>query len=231
MSDALYIIARAPRTGFAKTRLGKDLGHERAVALYKAFLTDLAARFSDSPFPLGWYVTPPDGWPDISALIGGSERVLFQGEGDLTRRQRDLFLGAGERGEERVVLMAADSPQLGVEAIEEAFRLLKRKDLVLGPTYDGGYYLIGMSRPHDVFEGPMSTGSELDNMMARADHLGLSIGLLEATFDVDVADDLRHLMQPALERSDLAATRAALESLGLMEEPLFGNEGKRFLSG
>ncbi len=222
MKDALYIIARAPRAGFAKTRLGKDLGDERAVELYKAFLADLGARFSNSPFPLGWYVTPSDGWPEISELVGGGGRVLFQGDGDLTRRQRDFFLGAESRGEGRVVLMAADSPQLGVGVVEEAFRLLEERDIVIGPTYDGGYYLVAMSRPHNVFEGPMSTGVELDDVIKRAERSGLSVGLLEATFDVDVADDLRHLIQPALERADLAATRAALEDLGLLEDPPSG---------
>ncbi len=219
MRDALYIIARAPRAGFAKTRLGKSIGDERAITLYKAFLADLGARFSDFPFPLGWYVTPPDGWPEISELVGGSERVLVQGEGDLTRRQRDLFLGAEGRGEGRVVLMAADSPQLEVRAVEEAFRLLEERDIVLGPTYDGGYYLIAMSRPHDVFEEPMSTGTELGDVIKRAERSGLSVGLLEATFDVDEAEDLRHLIGPAAERPDLAATRAALEDLGLIGDP------------
>ncbi|MGH3086469.1 MAG: TIGR04282 family arsenosugar biosynthesis glycosyltransferase [Rubrobacteraceae bacterium] len=222
MKNALYIIARAPRAEFAKTRLGREIGHGRAIALYEAFLTDLGARFSDSPFPLGWYVTPPDGWPDISPLVGENERVLFQGEGDLTRRQRDLFLGAAKRGEGKVVLMAADSPQLEVETVEEAFRLLDERDIVLGPTYDGGYYLVAMSRPHDVFEGPMSTGAELDDVIKRIERSGLSVGLLEATFDIDVAEDIQHLIRPALERSDLAATRAALEALGLMEEEFAG---------
>lgn len=222
MNDALYIIARAPRAGFAKTRLGHALGHERAVALYKAFLADLGARFSEAPFPLGWYVTPPDAWPEIEECAGGCERVLFQGEGDLTRRQRDLFLGAEERGEGKVVLMAADSPQLGVETVEEAFRLLDERDIVLGPTYDGGYYLVAMTRPHDIFEDPMSTGTELDDVIKRSERSGLSVGLLEATFDVDEAGDLRHLISPALERPDLSATRAALEGLGLMDEEFVG---------
>lgn len=223
MSDALYVIARAPRPGFAKTRLGRTIGHGRAVALYGAFLQDLAARFAGSPFPPGWYVTPRDAWPEISALTGASGPVLFQGDGDLTARQRDLFRGARDRGEEKTVLVASDSPHLGVETVEEAFRRLDGDDLVFGPTHDGGYYLIGMRAqgPSDVLEGvPMSAGTELDGIVARARLLGLSVGLLEPTFDVDVAEDLRHLRSLARERADLSATRGALESLGLMEHDL-----------
>ncbi|MBA4117200.1 MAG: glycosyltransferase [Rubrobacter sp.] len=221
MSDALWVIARAPRVGFAKTRLGRTIGHERAIILYRAFLRDLAARFSGSPFALGWYVTPPDAWPEISPLTGEPERVLFQGDGDLTERQRELFWGAAGRGEERTVLIASDSPQLGVEVVEEAFRRLDRQDLVFGPTYDGGYYLIGMRGYHDVLrETPMSVGTELDDLIARARLLGLSVGLLETTFDIDVVDDLHHLRPLALERPDLQATRDTLESLGLLQQDL-----------
>lgn len=220
VSDALYVVAKAPRVGFAKTRLGRAIGHERAIFLYRAFLRDLAARFSGAPFAFGWYVTPPDAWPEeFVALTGETERVLFQGEGDLTERQRALFRGAAGREEERVVLIGADSPHLTVELVEEAFRRLDRDDLVLGPTYDGGYYLIGMSTPHDVLWGvPMSTGTELDGILVRARLSGLSVGLLEATFDVDYAEDIERLRRLALHRPDLSATREALGSLGLLEQ-------------
>ncbi len=63
----------------------------------------------------------------------------------------------------------------------------------------------------------MSVGTELDGIVARARLLGLSVGLVETTFDVDVVEDLEHLRPLALQRPDLRATRDALESLGLME--------------
>ncbi len=222
MPDALYIIAKAPRAGLAKTRLGTTIGHEAAVALYKAFLQDLAARFTDAPFRCGWYVTPPDAWADISPLVdwnGREVRLLFQREGDLTQRQRELFRGAADRGEERVVLIASDSPHLGVEVVEQAFRELDRCDLVFGPTYDGGYYLIGMRGFKDVFRNaPMSTGAELDAIVAHAEEAGLSVGWVETTFDIDEAEDLEYLQKLALERDDLATTRKALASFGLLQK-------------
>ena len=221
MSDALNIIARSPRVGFAKTRLGRTIGHEHAIVLYRAFLRDLAARFASSPFVLGWYVTPPDAWPEISDLTGETERVIFQRDGDLTERQRDLFAGSSGRGEKKTVLIASDSPHLSVGVVEEAFRLLDRQDLVFGPTYDGGYYLIGMRGYHDVLrDTPMSVGTELDGLVSRARLLGLSVGLLEPTFDVDVVEDLQHLRPLVLERPDLVATRDALASVGLLEQDL-----------
>jgi len=233
-SDKLYIIAKAPRARLAKTRLGRTIGHEAAVSLYRAFLRDLGMRFAGAPsadalFECGWYVTPADAWPEISPLVDplGSQtrsgtRVILQGGGDLAERQRDLFLGAAARGEERVVLIASDSPQLTVEVISQAFRELDRHDLVFGPTYDGGYYLIGMrcQSHRDVFGGvPMSTGTVLGDVVAQAESLNLSVGWVETTFDIDEVEDLEHLREIVDYRPDLAATRDALESLGLLERP------------
>lgn len=236
MTDVLYVIAKAPRIGLAKTRLGATIGHEEAIELYKAFLRDLAARFVDAPFGFGWYITPSDAWPEISALTGETDRLLYQGEGDLTDRQRELFRKAERRGE-RAVLIGSDAPHLAVETIEEAFLALDHHDLVFLPTHDGGYCLIGMSGPHDeVLEGVMmSTGSELEGIITRARLSGLSVKFLEPTFDVDVVEDLSLLREQALEREDLAATREAFEKLGLREpapaaielkNPAFGSRRK-----
>jgi len=218
--DILYIAARAPRPGFAKSRLGRALGHRQAVELYAAFLRDLAERFARAPFTVGWYVTPEDAWPELRPLVATAGRpvpVIVQGPGDWTARQRDLFLGARARGERRTVLVASDSPHLTVEAVSDAFRRLDRDDLVLGPTDDGGYYLIGMREPHDVLAGVrMSTGTVLEEIVARAEALGLTVGLLPATFDVDEAVDLDRLIPLAVLRYDLSWTRAALASLGLL---------------
>ena len=226
MSCALYIIAKAPRAGLAKTRLARAIGDEAAIVLYKAFLRDLAARFAEAPFDCGWYVTPPDAWDDISPLVdwGGREiKILLQGEGDLGERQRELFRRAAARGEERVVLIASDSPQLDIGVVERALRELDRHDLVFGPTYDGGYYLIAMRGFEDVFRGvPMSVGTALEGVVAAAELAGLSVGWVETTFDVDEVEDLEHLKRLVQHRSDLAATRAALETLGLLQ----GTEGE-----
>jgi uncharacterized protein len=217
----MYIAAKAPRAELTKTRLGRAIGHDAAVELYKAFLADLAARFAEAPFALGYYVTPPDAWEEIAPLIHRGRRALrvsIQGEGDWTERQRQLFREGAARGEEKMVLIASDSPQLTLKIVEEAFRVLDRHDLVFGPTYDGGYYLIGMRGFHDVLSGiPMSTGTVLDDVAGRAERIGLSVGWVETTFDVDEVEDLAHLRGLVATRADLAATRLAMETLGLHE--------------
>ena len=219
MSAALYIAAKAPRCGLAKTRLACAIGDIAAVALYRAFLHDLAARFSilTAPWTLGWYITPDDAWPELAPLVdlhSPSPKVLTQGCGDWTARQRALFRGAAQRGEDKLILIASDSPQIGLETISAALDQLDRHDVVLGPTYDGGYYLIGMRGDHDVLHNiAMSTASVCDEIVARTHQLGLRSALLEPTFDIDEAADLAHLRRIVAARPDLRATRAALEAL------------------
>ena len=103
-------------------------------------------------------------------------------------------------------MLASDSPHLTVEVVAHAFREFDRHDLVFGPTYDGGYYPIGMRSWHDGFHGaPMSTGTELDGIVARAKRAGLSVGRVETTFDIDEVEDLEHLGQLVERRTNLAA--------------------------
>ena len=213
--ERLYIAAKAPRPGLAKTRLAAAIGDEAALSLYRAFLTDLAARFCDGPFPLGWYVTPADAWTELATICGAGADVLVleQRDGDWTERQRRLFQGMPARGETRTVLTASDSPHMPREVVADAFDKLERHDVVLGPVHDGGYYLIGMNGPHDVLAGVrMSTSSVFDEIEARCARQGLSLALVQPTFDVDEVGDLDRL-SGALD--DCPATRAALDSLAL----------------
>jgi CTP:molybdopterin cytidylyltransferase MocA len=183
-----------------------------------------AARFTAAGLPLAWYVTPPDAWRELAPLLPTPARrapVYAQPEGDWTQRQQALFQAAAARGEERVVLLASDSPQVSSATVLQAFRQLEQHEVVLGPVHDGGYYLIGMRGCHDVLRGvAMSTGDTLGGILARARELRLSVGLLPATFDVDEVDDLRQLREALLGRPDLPATASALSALDHSLTPL-----------
>ena len=219
MRAVLYVAAKAPRPGFAKTRLGRAIGHDRAAALAGAFLRDLAARLARAPalpFEVAWFITPPDAWPEIAPLVAdlAPARVVAQGEGDWGERQRALFREAAARGEGRVVVLASDSPHTSVATIAAAFAALERADLVIGPVRDGGYYLLGMRGWHDVLRDvAMSTGNVARDIAAAAARAGLSIAQVETSFDVDEVDDLRHLRELVPSRDDLPATRAILATL------------------
>ena len=215
----LYVAAKAPRPGLAKTRLAAQLGEAEALRLYQGFIRDLSVNLVSDRYELGWYVTPADAWLELGILVhqeAGVPGVLTQPSGNWTDRQRWLFQTMTERGESRTVLVASDSPQLTRQTVEVAFAALDRHDVVLGPTFDGGYYLIGMRPPeaeHDVLRSvPMSTSTVLREIVAAAEVQGVSLALLEPTFDVDTEDDLDLLQQTARHRLDLPWTRAALNA-------------------
>ena len=213
----LYIAAKAPRPGLVKTRLARRIGQDPAVALYIAFLRDLAGRFSRKGLEATWFISPDACWPEIAEATGiaGSPPVIGQGPGSWGERQDRLFAAAARRGENPVVLIASDSPQISLEYVQAAFARLEKHDLVLGPVQDGGYCLLGMRGYHDVLAGvPMSTPQVLHAIRCRALSRGLSVALLPGTFDVDEIEDLVPLEAACRQRDDLGETRRALANAG-----------------
>ena len=96
---------------------------------------------------------------------------------------------------QRVVAFNSDSPHLPASVLENAFEALMKHDLVVGPTHDGGYYLVGAKAAHPaLFDGDgMGTKSALEILLARARGLQLSVALTDPFYDIDVEDDLTRL--------------------------------------
>lgn len=206
----LYFAAKAPLAGQVKTRLGATIGMQAAATLYEGFLRDLAARFAHARFQVAWHIAPGS-WPHLEPIIGRRASVRSQRGNGWAERQANLFRDCHVAGEGGVVLAATDSPQLAPRAVEEAFAGLEGHDIVVGPTHDGGYYLVGMNGFHDIFEPiSMGTASALDVTLACARSQRLSTFVLASEFDVDTEQDLDLLAEEVRQRSDLSSTAAAL---------------------
>jgi rSAM/selenodomain-associated transferase 1 len=206
----LYFAAKAPVAGQVKTRLGATIGMDASANLYAAFLRDLVTRFAEAPFEIAWYITPGS-WTHLEPLVGRAVAVRIQRGTDWAARQANLFRECHATGEGMVVLAATDSPQLDRSRVEEAFSALETRDVVLGPTPDGGYYLVGMRRFNDIFaDAFMSTNSALESVLQRAREKCLSVALLEPEFDVDTEQDLSLVEREVNRRQDLGHTAAAL---------------------
>lgn len=131
------------------------------------------------------------------------ELARFTGDAVPVVAQKGAGLAAGltsvfERfaaGHKRVVAFNSDSPHLPAEVLENAFKLLAAHDMVVGPTHDGGYYLVGAKAVHrTLFEADgMGTTNALEGLLARARALQLSTSFTDTFYDVDVADDLVRL--------------------------------------
>jgi rSAM/selenodomain-associated transferase 1 len=193
-SATLAVMARYPERGRVKTRLAATVGVELATALYQAFILDLHDRFGGGPLQLVWMYEPSDA--PFAALLSAGSICRPQRGADLAERMRNCFetLLTGTGGRDRVIMIGADVPHIDASRIEEAARRLHDCDVVLGPSDDGGYYLIGLRQPHDLFSGiEMGTARVYRQTLDAAHAAGLAVHVLPADFDVDDEADLERL--------------------------------------
>ncbi len=191
---ALIIMAKAARAGQVKTRLAASLPAEAVVELYKCLIEDtvnLARSISTDALAI---VCPTSDVADVASWLPAIEVVGQQGEG-LAAGLVSAFRIFIDRGYRRVVALGGDSPQLPPKTLDKAFQLLDGADVVVGPTTDGGYYLVGSTTVQaELFDMQrMGTDSALNSLVASAQSLALRVALTETGYDVDEAEDLARL--------------------------------------
>lgn len=186
------VFAKPPEPGRAKTRLAPALGDEGAADLARAFLADTWRTVGALPWARPVMATTE---PDRASLGVDEGAILWlQGEGDLGDRMERVLGRALERGP-WAIAVGADSPGLPPRLLADARAALDEADAVLGPTPDGGYYLLGLRRcPPGLLAGlPWSQPHTLRATRERLVARGLSVRLLPPFFDVDTPRDLRRL--------------------------------------
>jgi len=202
---AVAIMAKAPRPGEVKTRLCPPLAPEDAAALYRCFLLDKIAqvRTVSGAAALIAYA-PASARREFQALAPGLRLHPQRGE-DLGARLLSLLSELLAEGHAAAVAVDSDTPTLPARLLQDAVDRLSRPgpDVVLGPTDDGGYYLIGVrAARRELFEGiAWSTPAVLRQTLERAGAAGLSAECLTPWFDVDTPGDLARL-QTALAAAD-----------------------------
>lgn len=209
----LLLFTKPARPGKVKTRLIPELGAERAAALHEALVDDLLERLAGGRFHLrvAWALEPGEPLPGRFA-----DEVRQQGEGLGERLLTALAAAAAQHG--WVAAIGSDHPELDAARVEEAFeRLAAGAEVVLGPSEDGGYYLIALvarAVAPELFRGvPWSTSGVLAATRERCRRLGLRCELLAEGWDVDRPEDLDRLAREIeAGRLEGAATRRLLES-------------------
>jgi rSAM/selenodomain-associated transferase 1 len=192
----LGIFGKRPDPGRVKTRLAARFGPEFAASAHEAMLLDTLDLWSSDRLlaPGGRRVLvfdPPDAGPWFDARVPDAFALQPQAECDLGDRMRAFFEGEFGDGATKVVLIGSDSPTLDPNFVVSAFLLLDHRDVVLGPSTDGGYYLIACRPPAPpVFEGiDWSTPTVLDRTVQRIRDAGRSLALLPPWYDIDTHDD------------------------------------------
>jgi uncharacterized protein len=233
--ETLILFAKAPIAGHTKTRLAKERGEVDALKLATAFLYDTCDALAlwqeqklavDPNRRVVLYAAPHVDDPVLlEAARRARCRIEPQGEGDLGVRLKQAFHAEFERGARAVAAIGADSPTVPPHLVDEAFRALAWERVALGPTFDGGYWLVGAQRPApELFDDvPWSTPSVLATTLSRMKAQGVAVALLPFWYDVDEAADLERLVWHlrALRQKSRGAfpqTWAALQDVGIVRK-------------
>lgn len=188
----LVIMAKAPKPGMVKTRLTESLPSPAVTALYRCLLEDTLALAKSLTSVEVAVMCPESDQAELVHQLGDTVPVVAQeGEG-LAAGLTSVFRHFTAPGRQRVIAFNSDSPHLAPSVLGSAFEMLTTHDVVVGPTHDGGYYLVGAKAAHpSLFEGgSMGTRSALDRLLTRTKVLELSTGFTEPFYDIDVANDL-----------------------------------------
>jgi rSAM/selenodomain-associated transferase 1 len=195
----LVIMAKAPRPGAVKTRLTSSLSPEAVTAFYCCLLQDTLSLARS--LKLGGVevaiMCPDSDVNELARLAGDQASVVAQkGEG-LAAGLTSVFAHFAEAHQRRIIAFNSDSPHLPRSVLEDAFETLAAHDVVVGPTHDGGYYLVGAKACHPTLfaNDGMGTSRALERLLSRARDLELSVGFADRFYDIDVADDLTRLAE------------------------------------
>ncbi len=209
--ECLGLFAKYWQPGQVKTRLANGIGTERAAAAYFQFVSTLLERLSDCGEQRWLAYTPHERASQFEGLLPDDWEMEPQAAGDLGLRMKAFFEHRFAEGCRRVVLLGSDSPNVPLEYVRQAFDRLQRHNVVLGPTEDGGYWLVGAAGGvPNIFDSiPWSTPQVWSASLAAIRSAGLSHSEVPTWYDIDEQEDLSRLIrdlqqnqgrEPALDR-------------------------------
>jgi rSAM/selenodomain-associated transferase 1 len=193
----LVIMAKAPKPGMVKTRLTRSLPVSDVTALYRCLLDDTLRLARSLEGVEVAVMCPAADREDLLQAVGNAVPVVPQMGNGLAAALCSVFAHFGDAGSSRIVAFNSDTPHLSTTILQAAFRLLEECDLVVGPTHDGGYYLVGakMSHPGLFTTDALGTANAFEELLTKARALGLSVKLTDPFYDIDEAADLSRLAE------------------------------------
>lgn len=218
--NCLIIFLKAPRLGTVKTRLQPEMSPAESLRLYRAMGADLVQKFSVySGADLYLAYWPEDGLAEIKSWLGHEHRYFLQEGENLGEKMRNAFLKSFRDSYRKTIIIGSDLPTLPATTIDRALQQLDDDDVVLGPSGDGGYYLIGATRDHPALfrDIPWSTPEVLPETKRIAAEVGIRLALLDEQRDVDQYSDVERLWRQisagTLAVEELPNTAAALRHI------------------
>jgi rSAM/selenodomain-associated transferase 1 len=198
VADLLAVFVKAPEPGRVKTRLAHEIGAEEAAALYRRLGRAVVSQCTanDRHRTVVWFA-PVEGGAAVRSWLNdlGVADFIAQRSGGLGQRLAGTFGRHFRAGARRVVVIGSDCPDVDRSVVQGAFAALEHSDLVLGPSEDGGFYLIGLAAPAPgLFRRvAWSTPAVFDQTARNAQRLGLSVSTLPVLRDIDTVADAQVL--------------------------------------
>lgn len=191
----IIFFTRIPTLGKTKTRLEPFLGKELCVKLQRAFIKDIYNNIKDMGIDI-IINHSEDGDLEELKEITNKDLSFSQQEGkDLGERMYNIITSSLKKYR-HVILIGSDIPLISKEDIHMAFNILEEKDIVLSPTYDGGYYLVGMKEENkDIFHIKYSTSSVFGETIDKINSLGKTYGKGNMQLDIDDKEDFLKLYE------------------------------------
>jgi hypothetical protein len=196
--DCILFFAKYPEKGKVKKRLAAHLGEDITVELYRYFVRDSLSTLETCGVKLLVCFYPPESRKRFSEWLGMNYSYVPQQGVDLGQRMKYCFVNAFDRGFQFVIAIGSDIPDLPGEFIKEALSSLKTHDVVIGPSFDGGYYLIGFRKNKfipEAFDGiDWGTHTVFHDTLTVLQNARCKVHTLPKWSDIDTIADLKHLI-------------------------------------
>ena len=193
---AVIVFTRFPVEGKVKTRLAKSMGNKFAVSFFRAcaehtFRQLLKAQKMGSDLFL--FCPEENDIEQVMKWAGNNFNYYPQQGSDLGIKMYNAFNIVFKKGYKKVIIIGTDSPDVSVEIIQHAISVLDNYSVVVSPTNDGGYYLLGIkSKLIDLFSGiEWSTNSVLDSTIEKLNNFKVNYFMLDELIDIDTMEDLQ----------------------------------------
>jgi len=195
--NLLIVFVKYPAPGTVKQRLAQQIGMDAAAKIYRQIaeaVVNNTAPQDATDYAVEICFDPKDDMHLVRSWLTSSDRFSSQRGDGLGARMRNAFICAFESGFKRVILIGSDCPDISSQIILQGFAHLQQKDIVIGPAYDGGYYLIGLRQPREEIFQDIEWGTEkaLQQTCDKIKVAGLFFSLLPTLRDIDRVEDLKY---------------------------------------
>ena len=197
MKNALILMTRVPIPGKTKTRLETHLTPEQCARLHACFLKDIYETSNAANADVFVYFTPEKYRHKLTEILGNEAVLRPQSEGGLGDRMLNSIKECLGEGYDKCLLIGTDIPTVSAGMLNNSLELLEDNDIVIGPTIDGGYYLIGMRKAYnEVFDNTFyGVRSVFENTLQHIEKLGVSYSIADKWYDIDTYEDIELMLE------------------------------------